>query len=566
MAAFSSRGPTLDGRYKPDLVAPGTNIISVRSSEISGYGWGSIEGNDQYMYMGGTSMSTPLVAGTAALLREYLTVIKGFTIPSAALLKAALLNSAEDIFPGKYGTGLFQEIPHSPVPNNVQGWGRVNLSNSVYPEGTFEINYYDEQAGLNTSEYHEYSVTVYDNMRPLKINLVWTDYPGLPSAQGGLVNDLDLQITTPAQDVLYPDNAMLPSVAAELSFYNMSKLFHTSNNVAVKITPTAYPAQITAVNIGIHNTQSSPSEDILIEIYDDDSTGEMPGNNIYTATVSGLVHNNITNVLVNGPTIRDGSFYVVAKPESVNDEILQDNEDHGVSYYDNGTDWLPDTGYTSYIGATVFMPGSESSDFDRSNNAVGMTLTTPDIGEYSIKISGYNVAHGPQPYALVVSGEIVPPDCTDNDGDTYSPDGGACGTIDCDDTNNEIYPNAVEICNGVDDNCDGSGLLDTDTDKIIDECDNCPDTCNSEQLDSDQDDIGDVCDNDPGCETGCGNEACEIECLSDTDYDGIPDINDNCPNNCNIQQLDADDDWIGDVCDPEPGCEGCGSNSCESEC
>jgi hypothetical protein len=59
----------------------------------------------------------------------------------------------------------------------------------------------------------------------------------------------------------------------------------------------------------------------------------------------------------------------------------------------------------------------------------------------------------------------------------------------------------------------------------------------------------------------------EVQALyADTDYDGIPDTFDNCPNNCNVQQLDADGDGIGDVCDPTPGCGGCGQPQCEQEC
>ena len=52
----------------------------------------------------------------------------------------------------------------------------------------------------------------------------------------------------------------------------------------------------------------------------------------------------------------------------------------------------------------------------------------------------------------------------------------------------------------------------------------------------------------------------------DSDSDGIPDDIDNCPNNCNSEQLDADGDGVGDVCDTTPGCGGCGLPQCEQEC
>ncbi|MFC1591558.1 hypothetical protein ACFL43_03440 [Thermodesulfobacteriota bacterium] len=62
---------------------------------------------------------------------------------------------------------------------------------------------------------------------------------------------------------------------------------------------------------------------------------------------------------------------------------------------------------------------------------------------------------------------------------------------------------------------------------------------------------------------GTWDVACSGSC--DADADGINDACDNCPANCNSQQLDADADGEGDVCDATPGC-GCGDPACEDEC
>ncbi len=104
---------------------------------------------------------------------------------------------------------------------------------------------------------------------------------------------------------------------------------------------------------------------------------------------------------------------------------------------------------------------------------------------------------------------------------------------------------------------------DFDDDGVDDEVDNCPGICNQDQIDADNDGIGDVCDDTPGC-GGCGQPACEVSC--DIDNDGILNAEDICADTCNAQQLDADDDGIGDVCDVTPGCGGCGQPACEVSC
>jgi subtilisin family serine protease len=158
MAAFSSRGPADDGRIKPELAAPGTNILSVRSHHADARpGWG--EYNANYIYEGGTSMATPLTAGAAALVREWLVRVKGVANPSSALMKSVLINGAADMGPGQYGSGATQEIP-SQRPNNVSGWGRVDLKAALDPPAPRQIWFADNTSGLSTGQAATYRVTV----------------------------------------------------------------------------------------------------------------------------------------------------------------------------------------------------------------------------------------------------------------------------------------------------------------------------------------------------------------------------------------------------------------------
>ncbi|MBN2389164.1 MAG: S8 family serine peptidase, partial [Anaerolineae bacterium] len=215
LAAFSSRGPVLDYRYKPDVVAPGTFIASVRSSLASESGWGVI--NADYMYMGGTSMATPLTAGAATIVRQFYTDVKGHSTPSAALIKATLINGATDIYPGQYGTGATQEIPAT-RPTNVAGWGRVDIQNSIFPTAPRAMNYVDETAGLSTAASDVYNYQITSSTEPFRVTLAWTDYPGSPAANGALVNDLDLTITGPSGTTYYPNNALLSNGSSSATY------------------------------------------------------------------------------------------------------------------------------------------------------------------------------------------------------------------------------------------------------------------------------------------------------------------------------------------------------------
>ncbi|MCX8108528.1 MAG: S8 family serine peptidase, partial [Verrucomicrobiae bacterium] len=89
-ADFSSRGPCEDGRLKPDLMAPGTWIASLKSSYASDlFAWATID--EYYIFQGGTSQAGPHVSGAAAVFVQYYRETHGGSTPSPALVKACLL-------------------------------------------------------------------------------------------------------------------------------------------------------------------------------------------------------------------------------------------------------------------------------------------------------------------------------------------------------------------------------------------------------------------------------------------------------------------------------------------
>jgi hypothetical protein len=196
MTAFSSRGPTADGRIKPDIVAPGTNIISTLSQKgAASHLWGYF--SPDYAFDGGTSIAAGFVSGAAMLARQWYQDRQGVT-PSAALIKATLLNSAADLTPGQYGIDKFREVPER--PNNAEGWGRLDVAMALHPPAPLSVGFADSP-GLKTGESRTFLLRVTEGEQPLRTLLVWSDYAGAPDAGIALVNDLDLEVTTPSGEV-----------------------------------------------------------------------------------------------------------------------------------------------------------------------------------------------------------------------------------------------------------------------------------------------------------------------------------------------------------------------------
>jgi hypothetical protein len=193
LVGFSSRGPTTDGRIKPDVSAPG-HVIAGALSSLAVYdcycdGGGSgccastgIDGSSKYTVYSGTSQAVPRVAGASALVFAWFDDRFG-AFPSPAMNKAILINGATD-------------MKTLDVPNSNEGWGRVNLAGSLLAPAA--AAYVDQNTIIGTTgDPGAFTATYYiqDPTLPSKATLVWTEPPASIGCSPCLVNDLDLLVT-----------------------------------------------------------------------------------------------------------------------------------------------------------------------------------------------------------------------------------------------------------------------------------------------------------------------------------------------------------------------------------
>jgi serine protease AprX len=187
LSTNSAHGPALDGRHLPQIVAPGCRVDS---AVPSGYGLSC-----------GTSMSSPHVTGTAALLVEQWRREHG-TDPSPAMIKAELTVAARDLADNLDADGGV--LGH--VFDSKQGWGRLDTEAVLDPPVGKAV--FDAPVLLTeTGDEWIFTLAVDSDAHPVKVMLVWTDAPGhgLGGSTPAWNNDLDLVIE--ADGVTYPGNS-----------------------------------------------------------------------------------------------------------------------------------------------------------------------------------------------------------------------------------------------------------------------------------------------------------------------------------------------------------------------
>lgn len=119
---------------------------------------------------------------THSLWRRALIKERQIQNPSAALIKALLINGAKNI------TGQYVPAEAGSIPNNAEGFGRIDMAATVGPfQANAQLVLQDESTALDTGEEEQVSIPLAAGARQLKVTLVWTDPPGET-----LQNDLDL--------------------------------------------------------------------------------------------------------------------------------------------------------------------------------------------------------------------------------------------------------------------------------------------------------------------------------------------------------------------------------------
>jgi hypothetical protein len=240
ISPFSSKGPCKsDRRVKPDIVAPGADILSTKSSEAPDRNFDVFYKNEAYVFMTGTSMATPMVSGAAAIVREYYNN-RNYANPSAALIKATLINGTQQL------TGENALEDRDLIPNNCQGFGMLNLKDAI-PDHTskfrlwFRDAYGEPSLKLTQTDQRQFFQLQLKEQSWIRACMVFIDDPANRS-------DIDLIIAFDGTDQKWTGNA---GINAKDQYYSDRQNDFTNNIEIIRIGNAAsgrYTIEVVATN------------------------------------------------------------------------------------------------------------------------------------------------------------------------------------------------------------------------------------------------------------------------------------------------------------------------------
>jgi Subtilase family/Secretion system C-terminal sorting domain len=225
LAGSSSKGPVKDGRMKPEITAMGTFVASTWPVNI-------------YSYNNGTSMAAPAVTGGLALLYERYRQLHAGANPKSGLMKALVCNTATDL--GNEG------------PDYSYGFGFMNLLRAVQ---VMENNQYTTGT-IAPGNTNTFNFSVPANTAQLKVILYWHDPATNVLASKTLVNDLDLEVTTPASAIVLP--RVLDTLPANVNNIAGTGADHINNIEQVTIANPAsgnYTVRVKVTSIPVNSPQ-----------------------------------------------------------------------------------------------------------------------------------------------------------------------------------------------------------------------------------------------------------------------------------------------------------------------
>jgi len=277
----SSRGPAHDGRIKPDITANGQGQLSTNE-------------NNGYLTFGGTSGAAPGIAGVSAQLYEAYGDLNGGALPQSALIKATLLNTANDY--GNIG------------PDYKFGWGIVNglRAAQLIEDGRY-LSDQISQGGNNT-----HTIAVPAGTTQVRFMVYWSDPAASPGASPALVNDLDLIVTDPSNNDLEP-----------------WILDPTPNPTTLDLPAVTGPDHLNNMEQVLINSPAAGNYDIKIDGFN------VPSGPQEYFVVYEIIEENLTMTYPN-----DGESFVPGETESLHWDAVNTTSDFTLEYStDNGGTW-----------------------------------------------------------------------------------------------------------------------------------------------------------------------------------------------------------------------------------